>query len=157
MKKLGCLIIVGAFVLIGIIVGVSGGGGDSKSPSVSHATEKPKAVASDTPSVDPTVAPSDSGPTNPPIQNGDWVLQSIRVNEEDFLNDFEGSARVTYTGQDPQAENAFTVTVFKGGKNVATLTGFANGVAPGSTVTVDLISSDDYVTGPYLYDFQNDW
>jgi hypothetical protein len=29
-------------------------------------------------------------------------------------------------------------------------------VKPGTTVTVDFVSSDKFVGGPYKYDFQND-
>ena len=63
--------------------------------------------------------------------------------KNDVLGDFGGTARVTYTGSDASGgDNVFTVTVFKGKKVVATLTGGANTVRPGTTATVQFISSD---------------
>jgi hypothetical protein len=91
-----------------------------------------------------------------PIQNGDWRLDSIRL-KDDGLGSFGGAARVTYTGKDRGGgSNIFTLTVFKKGKDIAVLQGSANSVAPGKAVTVQFISSDKFVAGPYTYDFQND-
>lgn len=96
------------------------------------------------------------GTVKMPLQNGDWRLDSIQV-KNDGLGDFGGTARITYTGSDSSGgDNIFTVTVFKGKNVVATLNGGANTVKPGSTATVQFISSDKYVPGPYKYDFQND-
>ncbi|WP_137990579.1 hypothetical protein [Streptomyces vilmorinianum] len=63
--------------------------------------------------------------------------------------------RITYTGDNPDGgTNTFTITVFKGGKDVASLLGSASEVPPGRTITADLISTDKFVAGPYTYDFQ---
>ncbi|MGA5193611.1 hypothetical protein [Streptomyces exfoliatus] len=81
-------------------------------------------------------------------------MDSVTV-RDNGLGDFGGRARVTYTGDNPDGGgNTFTVTVFKGGKDVASLLGSASEVPPGRTVTVDLISTDKFVRGPYTYDFQ---
>jgi hypothetical protein len=91
-----------------------------------------------------------------PIQNGDWRLDSIRL-KDDGLGSFGGAARVTYTGKDSGGgSNIFTLTVFKKGKDIAVLQGSVNSVAPGKAVTVQFISTDKFVAGPYTYDFQND-
>ncbi len=74
------------------------------------------------------------------------------------LGDFGGRARITYTGDDPDGgTNTFTITVFKGGKDVASLLGSASEVPPGRTITADLVSTDKFVSGPYTYDFQKDF
>jgi hypothetical protein len=46
--------------------------------------------------------------------------------------------------------------VFKGGQEVAALQGSADDVSPGDAETVQLISQDKFVPGPYEYDFQTD-
>jgi hypothetical protein len=64
---------------------------------------------------------------------------------------------VTYTGNNPEGgTNIFTITVFVGGKDIAVLNGSVNSVKPGRTATVQLISQDKFVAGPYKFDFQND-
>jgi hypothetical protein len=69
--------------------------------------------------------------------------------------DFGGTARVTYTGSNPEGgTNLFTVTVFVGGKDVAALNGSADSVEPGRAATVQLISQDKFIGGPYKFDFQ---
>jgi hypothetical protein len=91
-----------------------------------------------------------------PLQNGDWRLDSVQV-KNDGLGDFGGTARITYTGDDGEGgDNIFTLTVFKGTKVAGTLNGSANTVKPGTAVTVQLISTDKFVAGPFKYDFQND-
>jgi hypothetical protein len=45
--------------------------------------------------------------------------------------------------------------LLKNGTDIAALDGAAVEVAPGKTVSVALVSSDDYVEGPYTYEFQN--
>ena len=41
------------------------------------------------------------------------------------------------------------------GDQVSAMQGSADGVQPGDAVTVQLISQDHFVAGPYKYDFQN--
>jgi hypothetical protein len=44
----------------------------------------------------------------------------------------------------------------RGVEDVAAMVGSVNSVMPGDTATVQLISTDRFVAGPYRYDFQND-
>ncbi len=150
-------------VIIFIAVAASGGGGgggsDNAGGAQSHSTKnKPSSKPSthSNNSGKSTQGSSAYGTAKLPLQNGDWRLDSIQV-KNDGLGDFGGTARITYTGKDSTGgDNLFTVTVFKGKKVVATLNGAANSVKPGTTATVQLISSDKYVPGLYKYDFQND-
>jgi len=149
---------LGAFLLIIVIAAASGGSTDppttapdnnaARAPATSQAENQPEEKAA------PAAA---SGPTAKlPIQNGDWRLDSIRV-KDDGLGDFGGVARVTYTGANPAGgTNLFTLTVFVGGKDVAVLNGSAEDVKPGTAETVQFISGDNFVGGPYKFDFQND-
>ncbi|MFZ4297941.1 hypothetical protein ACOZE3_08455 [Streptomyces cinereoruber] len=103
-----------------------------------------------------TAAPQGKG-SQPPIESGDWRLDSVTV-RDNGLGDFGGRARITYTGDNPDGgTNTFTITVFKGGKDVASLKGSAGEVPPGRTITADLISTDKFTPGPYTYDFQKDF
>jgi len=72
---------------------------------------------------------------------------------KDFVDDFEGNARITNIG-DTSRTATFTFTVFVSGRQVATLDGSVSDAEPGRTLTVDLISSDDYRPGPYTWEFQ---
>lgn len=75
--------------------------------------------------------------------------------KDDGLGDFGGTARVT-NASDQEHTATFTYTVFRGSAQVATLQGAANAVAPGKVATVQLISQDKYVAGPYRVEFQVD-
>lgn len=153
---------LGALVVVGIIASAVGGGGGSgdKNDASSATTSNAGTAASKKPASNSgqnTSGSSDAyGSAKMPLQNGDWRLDSIQV-KDDGLGDMGGTARVTYTGDDPDGgDNIFTITVFKGKNVVATLNGSANTVKPGTTVTVQLISQDKMVGGPYKFDFQND-
>jgi hypothetical protein len=99
-----------------------------------------------------------TGSAKMPLVDGDWRLDSLTVDQEEFTGDFEGRARITYIGHDSHGgDNAFTITVFKGGSDVATLTGFASDVMPGTTKTVELPSTDKFAGGAKTYTFQNDF
>jgi hypothetical protein len=153
-----------AFFAVIIIATAASGAGGGSSPDTAgggnHATK-------DKPSSAPPSGKADNsgqnvegssayGSAKMPLQNGDWRLDSIQV-KNDGLGDLGGVARVTYTGKDQTGgDNLFTVTLFKGKNVVGTLNGAANSVKPGTTVTVQLISADNYVGGPYKYDFQHD-
>jgi hypothetical protein len=54
------------------------------------------------------------------------------------------------------ASAIFTITVLTSGQTVASLHGYANNVDAGKTVTVLLISQDEYQPGPYTVVFQTD-
>ena len=97
------------------------------SPTTSAPTTSP-------PKTTTSAAPQGKG-SQPPIESGDWRLDSITVRDNGF-GDFGGRARITYTGDNAEgAINTFTITVFKGGKDVASLKGSASDVPPGRTIT----------------------
>jgi len=145
--------------LVGLIVGVAAAGGGSETTTTTEtvaAAADSAATVTVTRTAEPAAAPEPKGPSSKlPLQDGDWRLDTISV-KDDGLGDFGGRARMTYTGKNPSGgTNVFTVTVFVGGKDVASLQGSASSVRPGDAVTVDLISQDKFVGGPYKYDFQN--
>ena len=150
-----------AVIIIASVASAGGGGNNSDTATggkhnAAKSKSKPDSGSKASNSGQSVHGSSAYGTAKMPLQNGDWRLDSIQV-KNDGLGDFGGTARVTYTGSDASGgDNVFTVTVFKGEKVVATLTGGANTVRPGTTATVQLISSDKYLPGPYKYDFQND-
>jgi hypothetical protein len=157
-KKKRYLISLAAIGLV-VIVAVSSSGSTT---TTTTATTKTETAASEPANTESAPAQTESAPASTtgtaslPIQNGDWRLDSIRV-KDDGLGDFGGTARVTYTGENPEGgSNVFTLTVFKGGKDIAVLNGSADSVQPGRTATVQFISQDKFVGGAYTYDFQND-
>jgi len=87
-----------------------------------------------------------------------WVLKSIRFPAQglgDDNDDFAGTERITNTNK-TAASAIFTITVLTSGQTVASLHGYANNVSAGKTVTVPMISQDDYQPGPYTVVFQTD-
>jgi hypothetical protein len=101
-------------------------------------------------------APSGGPTAELPISDGDSRVDSIRV-KDDGLGDFGGTGRVTYTRDDPEGgTDVFTLAVFVDGKYVAALNGSAHSVEPGRAATVQSISTDKFMRGPYEYDFQTD-
>jgi hypothetical protein len=149
---------LGAFLLIMVISVAASGGGTDSTTTAPHAVSPVPAAKQPSNQPNEVAAPAAAnGPTAKlPIQNGDWRLDSIRV-KDDGLGDFGGTTRVTYTGDNPEGgTNLFTITVFVGGKDIAVLNGSVSSVQPGRTATVQLISQDKFVGGPYKFDFQND-
>jgi len=166
-----------AVIVIASIAGSGGNGSDGKDPVAtdtnsttaepksedskkSESESKPKSddaaedTADDKPEVDDGTQPS----LNFPKQNGDWRLDQLQL-KDDGLGDFGAVGRITYTGEDKDGgDNIFTVTVFSkdGNTILATLTGSANSVKPGQTVTTQFISSDKYKSGKFPSTFQND-
>jgi hypothetical protein len=139
-------------VLLGLVIAVTSGCASTSAPSskAKSPTSGAKVAGKSAP------ASPAAGGRALPIQNGDWRLDSIRL-KDDGLGSFGGTGRVTYTGKDSKGgTNIFTLTVFKKGKDIAVLQGSANSVAPGAAATVQFISTDKFVAGPYTYDFQND-
>jgi len=112
-----------------------------------------------------TLASHSDEPTDKfPIQNGDWRIDSFRLSEPDINGNFEGSGRLTYTGNTEAGGKGhyYYVTVFKDGQQVAYLTGVrrdylvdsVNFMRPGASADVMFISGDKYVPGPYRYKFK---
>jgi hypothetical protein len=139
-----------AAVLTACGTNTDGGGKATTTPP------KTSAPATSPPTTAASAAPQGKG-AQPPIESGDWRLDSITVRDSG-LGDFGGRTRITYTGDNPDGgNNTFTITVLKGGKDVASLKGSASDVPPGRTITADLISTDNFEAGPYTYDFQKDF
>ena len=66
-------------------------------------------------------------------------------------------ARITNTNP-WSLTGGWTLTIFAAdGRQLGTLEGSANDVAPGQTVTVSLFSFDAYYPGPYRTTFQTDF
>jgi len=125
-----------------VIFGAADNFGDlsTAAPSTSHQSAAANALV--------PAKPSDKG----------WVLKSIRFPAHgigDANDDFAGTARITNTNKSA-ASAIFTITVLTGGRTVASLDGYANNVSAGKTVTVPMISHDDYQPGPYTVVFQTD-
>ena len=146
------------FIMIMIVAVAGSGGTDSTSTSTpdngNDTSGAPTAQADESTSQAPVAATGATAKL--PIQNGDWRLNSVRVSD-DGLGDFGATARVTYTGGKLEGgTNVFTLTVFAGGKDVAALTGSANAVMSGWGTTVQFVSQDEFVGGPYKYELQHD-
>ncbi|MEV6212719.1 hypothetical protein [Kitasatospora sp. NPDC051914] len=144
-----------AVVLVACGTDNGGEGSNTSPPTTTVPTTSPPTTTAPTtsPPTTTSAAPQDKG-TQPPIESGDWRVDSITV-RDNGLGDFGGRARITYTGDNPDGgTNTFTITVFKDGKDVASLLGSASDVPPGGTITADLVSTDKFVPGPYAYDFQ---
>ena len=87
-----------------------------------------------------------------------WVLERIRFPAHgigDGNDDFAGAARITNTNKIASSA-IFTITVLTDGQTVASLDGYANNVSAGKTVSVPMISHDDYQPGPFTVVFQTD-
>jgi len=113
----------------------------------------------------PAASPSPAAPASPPpsevaeapapapesvggdTTDGSFTLVGQQI-KDDGLGDFGGTARVKNTS-DAEKTALITLTVFRGGKQVAALQGAADSVGPGDTATVQLISQDAYLKGPY--------
>ena len=90
-------------------------------------------------------------------QDKGFVVRTLQV-KDDGLGDIGGIARLTNTTK-RTLTIAFTFTFFKNaGSVVGTATGTANAVAPGETVTVNLLSQDRISALPpsFKYQFQVD-
>lgn len=90
----------------------------------------------------PSEQPTTDEPTQEPeTQDGDWKITDVKV-KNGSLNLATGTLRATNTtGENRMA--LFTVTVFDtSGSVVTTLSGTATDVAPGKTVTVQVLGTD---------------
>jgi hypothetical protein len=168
-RKPWFLIVVGLILLIIIIAALTSGGSDDEEPTSTNPVATPAAPVIPTAPAPTAAAPTAAAPTAAAptaaapaatapatLTDGDWTLESYQIKEEEFTNSFTGTARITYNGSDEGALNNFTLTIFKGGQQVGTLQGTILDTSPGQTKTVDLISTDDYVAGPWTVEFQKD-
>lgn len=131
----GLLVLVALFVVFGAL---SGG-------------QQPTQPASAVPTVAPSTSPAVKSPANPLADKG-WVVASY-ILKDDGTGNLGGSARVTNTASTAR-DLLGKLTVFKAGAQVGNLDLAAQGVAPGQTVTVDLVGTDKYTPGPYAVQFQ---
>jgi len=162
--------LLGLFVL-GVVVSAAGGGGSTTSTTTSTSTatdplttSSPAATDAAPPAVAPPAPPATTKPPAPvapvapvaPSKPNDkgWVLQSYET-KDDGLGDFGGTARIT-NSNDSAKTGTFTLTLARNGAQVASLQGSAQSVAPGKTVTVELISQDKYSAAKATADFQTD-
>lgn len=162
--------LLGLFVL-GVVVSAAGGGGSTTSTTTSTSTatdplttSSPAATHAAPPAAAPpapqatTQAPAPVAPVAPaaPSKPNDkgWVLQSYET-KDDGLGDFGGTARITNSNNSAKT-GTFTLTLARNGAQVASLQGSAQSVAPGKTVTVELISQDKYSAAKATADFQTD-
>ena len=144
---------LGVLVLIVIAIIANSGGGSKSTPKTTTAASATRQGTNETPGTTP---PGSSAGSALPIQSGDWRLDSVRP-KDDGLGHFSVDARITYTGSASNGgTNLFTLTIFKAGKEIAVLNGSASSVPAGKATTVQFISSDKFVVGPYTFDFQKD-
>jgi hypothetical protein len=88
---------------------------------------------------EPEPEPAEQGDV---LTAGNYSFADVQVSE-DFVNDFQVRTRMTNNG--PARESVgITATIFSGGSVVATATGLASNVGEGATITLELMSTDDY-------------
>lgn len=130
--------------------------------SPASAAPSSAAVAPPTPSAAP--APAMTPPAPAPAPSSAAAAAGLAdksftaeppVGVKDSFGTCSGIGRVTNTASEEKTA-VVTYTVLKGGATVATPQGAAQGVAPGKTVSVQLISTGACGSGPFTYEFQVD-
>ena len=158
-KKAWWVVACGLILLVIAVVAFGSGGSDNSSSTAPENRAANSAVSgNDAGSKEspPESAPANDSPTDElPLRDGDWRLDDIRV-ANNGSGDFLGTARITYTGGKPEAENIFTVILFKDGEEVATLQGQSDAIKQQDAAAVQLASSDPWVEGPYTYEFRTE-
>lgn len=102
-------------------------------------------------------APTDPQPvaTSAPVsRDKGFAISDVQIGR-DALGDWDGVARITNETSSTRT-GVFTITIFRDSRIITTLRGSVNGLAPGSTNTVDFFSSDDFSDGAYTTSFQTD-
>jgi len=101
------------------------------------------------PATEPTVNESDAaeadredGPTGQEYTARSYVFSDVQV-REDFVGDFDVRVRMTNTGT-AKDYVGITATLFSDGSVVGTATGLASDVAADATITMEMISLDEY-------------
>lgn len=109
-----------------------------------------------TPGADaPAAAPPKVVPVDDPLEDKDWHASDIRTDVTQF--GMAVTARVT-NGDANTRSGLFTLTMLRDGRTVTTVSGAANDVAPGGTVTVTFVGTtapEGGVEG-LEYQFQSD-
>jgi len=151
MVALALIIVAAVALLVGGAIG-SAGGSTTASPrvTVTATVTATATVAFPAPANSP--APTSAAASGRLADQG-WTVIQVRLHESH--GDFGGTLRVRNdTGVTVDAP-AFTVSLLKGGSQVASmLGGDLATVPPGKIITVNLISADTWVAGPYGYEFQ---
>lgn len=75
----------------------------------------------------------------------------------DFLGDVEARGRVENVGDETVSSASFTITAVQNDRIVATLSGVVDSLEPSQTKTVEFISVDDCLDGPFDYEIQTDF
>lgn len=87
-----------------------------------------------------------------PISSGSLRLDGLMLRPEGFTNDFDGAAKLTWTGaQAITGKQTFSIGITREGREVGTLTGSVANVAPGRSATVHISSTVNYVSGPLQF------
>lgn len=89
-------------------------------------------------------ASSAAAPDKPADSHSDkgWRMTSVQL-KDDGTGCYGGTLRAGNGNPQPMSAT-ITLTVFKGGSQVAAMHGFANEVRAGQTVTVELVSEDAF-------------
>jgi len=150
------LALLGVFVLLIIIGAVGSALSGNKGTTSSGSSSSPAAPAT-TAAAAPS-KPAASTPAKAPAQGAmtdqGWTLVDVGTIADDGVGQF-GANHVRIRNDNTDAKTAtFTITLTKSGQVVGTLSGAANQVAPGKTVTVMMVSTDKFAKGPYQVEFQ---
>lgn len=87
-----------------------------------------------------------------PMNSGDLRLDGLVVRPEGFTNDFDGVAKLTWSGtQTIAGTQTFSIGITREGREVGTLTGSVANVAPGQSATVHISSTANFVSGPLQF------
>ena len=101
---------------------------------------------------------SDSGPASlPPATDGNtasaaalWSVQSADL-IDNGLGAFGGTMKLTYSGPGSDVVSPIKVGILKNGAQVGTASGSIPSVSSGNTTTVQVVSTDKFVEGPYTF------
>jgi hypothetical protein len=140
----------------------------TESTSTTSSTEPPTTVAPTStlppttlppttlpPTVPPTPAPTaPPRPTNINTDKG-YVMTSFQLKQPDVNGDFAATARIRNDNSGRETA-VWRVSLFRGEQLLGSVEGSANGVAPGQTVTVDMVSQDKATSGVNRYEMQTE-
>jgi hypothetical protein len=100
----------------------------------------------------PRVLAWSTSPGTRPVDQ-DWTLLAYNLSEN-VLGQFAATIKVSNDAASARF-GAFTLTVTRASKRVASLQGVVSSVAAHQAATITMISMDSYVPGPYVVRFQS--
>lgn len=100
------------------------------------------------------LAPPPPAPAPAQSRDKQFAIADLQLSQ-DSTGDWTGVCRITNEATTTRS-GTFTVTVFRAGSVVATLSGSVSGLTAGNTYTVDLFTTDDWSAGDYTTTFQTD-